>query len=418
MKSKFSYIYKAGIICACLIFLSGFFFRKKDSSALVKVKANKKGGYELFVRGKPFLIKGMIYNPAPVGQGYSYDLFSDPAKPWLKDGKLMQEMGVNAVRVYSCGNGDIALVREFIRDMYEKYGIYTIVGDWLGLWDQPCPEYARPEFREKTKSRVLDLVKDLKDEPGVLMYVLGNENNYTFSGKIAFWSSPDIEQIEGVYQKVIKRAEIYYSFVNDLAREIKKIDSDHPVALGNGEVSMLDVAARVCPDIDILSIISYRGKRFGNLFENIRYAFDRPVMLLEFGADAYDSYKQEEAEDIQAEYLTLQWSDIARNTTGCGNEQGNCLGGTLFEWTDEWWKHNEGYSPDWFVHNKEGGWSNGSYYYDIRVAGNMNMSEEWFGIVKLSPDQTGKGMDKRIPRKAYYLMKDIWTSKNWCPPEK
>jgi beta-galactosidase len=239
------------------------------------------------------------------------------------------------------------------------------------------------------------------------MWVLGNENNYTFSGKIAFWTSPEIESIEGAYKKVLKRARLYYSFVDELAREIKKIDPHHPVALGNGEVSMLDIAAKACLHIDVLAIISYRGKRFGNLFENIRYAFDRPVLVSEFGCDSYDSYKDTEAEDIQAEYLSLQWRDIFENSIHRSNEQGNCIGGTLFEWTDEWWKHNEGYAPDWCVHNKEGGWSNGSYYFDIRVRGNMNMSEEWFGLIKLLKEKE-RGINKRVPKEAYHVLKEIW----------
>lgn len=37
----------------------------------------------------------------------------------------------------------------------------------------------------------------------------------------------------------------------------------------------------------------------------------------------------------------------------------------------------------------------------------MNMNEEWFGIVALS---TGleNGINKRIPRKAYYVLREFW----------
>ncbi|MDD5584844.1 MAG: hypothetical protein PHV55_07305 [Candidatus Omnitrophica bacterium] len=49
-------------------------------------------GYTLYVEGKPFLVKGVIYSPTPVGLGYDYDFFSDPNKPWLIDGKLMKAL--------------------------------------------------------------------------------------------------------------------------------------------------------------------------------------------------------------------------------------------------------------------------------------------------------------------------------------
>ncbi len=396
-------IFKAGFFLACL-----FLFPLLLLSADVRIKKTEEGGYTLSVDRRPFLIKGIIYNPTPIGEGYDYNLFSDSRKPWLFDGKLMKEAGINVVRVYSCRGSDLEKVKQFIRDLYKNYGIYTIIGDWLGLWEKPSPNYADRKFCQYTKEKVLEVVKALKDEKGLLMWILGNENNYTFSGKIAFWTSPEIEKIPDLYERVRKRAEIYYSFVDEIASEIKKIDPHHPVALGNGEVSMLDIAAKVCKNIDVIAVISYRGKRFGNLFENIRYLFDRPVLISEFGCDSYDAYKDEENEDIQAEYIKLQWEDILKNTT-LQNKKGNCIGGTLFEWSDEWWKHNEGYTPGWLIHDKQAGWSCGSYYFDIKAKNNLNMNEEWFGIVGLSEEKNENGLNKRIPKKAYYTIKEIFS---------
>jgi len=393
---------EAGIIFVCLLILSGCL--PKDGHYIHK---NQEGGYTLFVKGRPFLIKGVTYNPAPVGKGYDYDLFSDSNKPWLVDGKLMKEMGVNCVRVYSSGK-DLEKLREFVKDMYNKFGIYTIVGDWLGLWES-CPNYADAKFREKINNKVLKIVEALKDEKGILMWVLGNENNYTCTGNIAFWTTEEIEKIQDPAEKIYKRAEIYYSFVDEIARQIKEIDTKHLVALGNGEATLLDVASRVVQNIDALAIIVYRGKRFGNFFENVRNIFDKPIFISEFGADSYDAYKNKEDQDAQAQFIISQWKDLFKNTVFEGNKKGNSLGGVVFEWTDEWWKHNEGYSPDWAVHNKEAGWSNGSYYFDIRAPNNLNMNEEWFGIVAISEDKENN-INKRLPKKAYSSLKEVWTN--------
>jgi len=397
--------FKAGNACiACFLFLGGLFSSKAPP---VRIKKNSQGGYALYVRSRPFLVKGVVYNPTPVCEGYEYSFFSDPAKPWLTDGKLMKKMGVNAVRIYSVPIDELDEVKEFITDMYEKFGIYTIVSDWLGLWNAPGPNYGDAQLRANIKEQVLHIVEELKDTPGVLMWILGNENNYTFSGKIGFWTTKEIEALPTPYERVVRRAEIYYSLVNDIALAIKEMDPDHPVALGNGEISMLDIAVKFCPDIDVLAILSYRGKRFGNLFENIRYTFDRPIMLAEFGCDSYDSLNNVVAEDIQAEYLQLQWRDIVSNTVVSGNKQGNCLGGVVFEWTDEWWKHNEGYAAGWCHHNTEAGWSEGAYYFDIRAPNNMNMNEEWFGIVGIARPGEDQQIS-RIPRQAYTALKKLW----------
>ncbi len=378
-----------------------------DRKKLIEIERNEKGGYRLLVNREPFMIRGVIYNPTPIGEGPGYNFFTHRPKPWkVIDGKLMEEMGINVVRIYTAFD-DLDATREFIRDMYQNYGIYTAVSDWLGLWE-PNLNYADPAFQEKTKKNVLNVVKALKNEPGVLMWILGNEHNYTFSGKIRFWTSPEIEAIERPYQKQLKKAEIFYSFVDEIAAEIKKIDPYRPVALSNGEVSYLNVASEVCQNIDLLAIIAYRGMVFGNMFERIRDTFDIPVVLSEFGADSYDAYKQVEAQEIQSEFIISQWQDIYKNTTLSGNEYGNVLGGFIFSWTDEWWKFNEACPQSWLIQNTEASWSEGAYYYDIEAEGNLNMNEEWFGIVAIEKEKKGK-INRRTPKQAYYDLQKFFS---------
>jgi hypothetical protein len=38
----------------------------------------------------------------------------------------------------------------------------------------------------------------------------------------------------------------------------------------------------------------------------------------------------------------------------------------------------------------------------------MNMNEEWFGIVGLSGDKKEFGLDKRIPKKSFYIIRQLW----------
>ncbi|MCM8792423.1 MAG: hypothetical protein NC826_04735, partial [Candidatus Omnitrophica bacterium] len=145
----------------------------------VYVQKLKNGHYRLMVDGKPYVIKGVCYNPIPIGQDYDYDWWSDPNMPWLVDGKLMQEMGINTVRFYQPG-GNPEAVKRVIADLYKNFGIRTIIGHWLGFWNYPCPFYGDSDFRDKIKNEVLEMVKLYKDEEGILFWVLGNENNYSF----------------------------------------------------------------------------------------------------------------------------------------------------------------------------------------------------------------------------------------------
>lgn len=376
----------------------------------VYIKKLKNNHYQLIVERKLYIIKGVCYNPVPIGQNHEYDWWADPNKPWEVDGKLMKDMGVNTIRVYQV-NGSPEETKRVIRYLYEKHGIRTILGNWLGFWEFPCPFYADKKFQKRIKEEVLEMVRAYKDEPGVLMWVLGNENNYSCLGHVKPWGSEEIDKEPDPAKQKAMRTKIYYSFVNDIAREIKKIDKNHPVALGNGELVGLEFAKEYAPDIDIVACIIYRGKTFGNLFNSLRLTFDKPIFISEFGADAYDAYLNKEDQNMQAFFLELQWRQIYENLAGNQKGAGNCLGGAIFEWSDEWWKHDEHNPDSWSVHDTGSNWSNSSYYFDIKAEGNKNMNEEWFGIVAISPELEN-GLNKRIPRKAYYVIREFWKNPN------
>jgi hypothetical protein len=379
----------------------------------IYIKKLPQSHYQLMVGGRPYIVKGVCYNPIPIGANHEYDWWSDPAKPWLVDGRLMKQMGINTVRIYQAGN-DPEAVKAVIRDLYNLYGIRTIVGHWLGFWEFPCPLYGDQGFQDKIKDEIISMVKAYKDEPGVLLWILGNENNYSCLGTVNPWSTAEIDNEPDPQKQKQMRARIYYSFVNSLAKEIHAIDQNHPVALGNGELVGLEEARGVCPDIDLVACIIYRGKTFGNLFNSLKVTFDRPLLISEFGADCYDAYIGREDQHMQAFFLESQWRQIYDNLAGNPHGAGNCIGGTMFEWTDEWWKHDQTSPETWTIQDTESNWSNGSYYYDIKAPGNKNMNEEWFGIVALSPELVN-GINKRIPRKAYYVVREFWKNPHGKP---
>ena len=397
-----------------LLILSGCKFKEG-----VYIQKLENQHYRLVVNGQPYIVKGVCYNPIPIGANHEYDWWGDPKKPWIVDGKLMKEMGVNTIRLYQT-HEDAREVKQIISDLFKLYGIRTLIGDWLGFWEYPCPFYGDAKFQDRIKKQVLEMVNLYKDEPGVLGWILGNENNYSCLGQVNPWSSPEVDAEPNPQKQKAMRYKIYYTFVSDIVSEIHKIDPMHPVGLGNGELIGLEFANKFCPDVDFVACIIYRGKTFGNLFKSLKMTFDKPVLLAEFGADCYDAYLKKEDQNMQAFFLQSQWNQIYENLANNKNGAGNCIGGTIFEWSDEWWKHNADNSESWKLHDTESSWSNGSYYFDIRAEGNKNMNEEWFGIVALSEELEnaapvlptgqagGQGLNKRIPRKAYYVIREFW----------
>lgn len=392
-------------LVSCILLLVSFLLGATAKPA-VYIQKLKNGHFQLIVNKKPYIVKGVCYNPVLIGKNHEYDWWSDPSKPWLADGKLMKDMGVNTIRVYQTGQNPEA-VKEVIRDLYEKFGIRVVLGHWLGFWEYPCPFYGDKKFQERIKKEVLDMVALYKDEPGVLFWVLGNENNYSCMGRINPWSTEDIDREKNPNTQQFMKAKIYYSYINDIAREIHLLDKNHPVALGNGELVGLDVAGQFAPDIDLVACIIYRGKTFGNLFSSLKAVFDKPIVLAEMGADAYDAYLGKEDQNMQAFFLESQWRQIFDNLASNKEGQGNAIGGIVFEWTDEWWKYNESCPDFWTLHNTESGWSNSNYYHDILAKENKNMNEEWFGIVSIK-EEMENGINKRVPRKAYYVLRELW----------
>lgn len=416
---------KSAAFLLTLLLVVGLWFwmseRAKNRLPVLALDHNGKGGYTLLLDGKPFLVKGVCYNPIPVGKDYSYDFYSDASKPWIRDGRLMKQMGVNAVRLYKVGENPVQ-VKEAIRTLHRKYDIRSFVGHYLGFWDWPPANYADPAFQAKITQEIISMVETYKNEPGIIGWILGNENNYSFDRNIRPWTTEKLDQIKDAEELRRARAEIYYQFINDLAKEVRRIDPARPVIMGIGEVRSLDVAANLTPDIDILGVIAYRGATFGNLFRQVRQIYDKPVLMIEYGADRYNAYTREEDEDSQARFLELQWKDIERHST-VRSAQGNVLGGTLFEWTDEWWKGNENLVHTWSVHDTSSQWSNSSYYYDYEAPGHMNINEEWWGIIGVRSAQdktaTNSAPDRRIPKKGFFTLKDAWSQKtDWTGYEK
>ena len=384
-----------------------FYFNHAAGVRVPMITIDKQNGYKLLMDGKPFVIKGVCYNPIPIGKDYEFNFWGDAHKPWLLDGKMMKDAGVNAVRFYRTGKNPLE-TKKAIDDLYNKFGIHSLVGTYLGFWNWPPPNYSDVEFNQKIKTEVLEMVRLYKDSPGVLTWVLGNENNYSFDRQgIQRWSSDAIDTLPDAESQRKEKARLYYSFVNDLAREIKKIDTKHPVVMSVGEVASLDIAKANCPDIDVIGMISYRGPGFGNLFRQIKQKFDLPVIMIEWGADSFNAVTEEPDEDNQTEFLKLQWQDIERNTD-TKHGVGNCLGGTLFEWSDEWWKGNPNLPHTWSVHEVSAQWYNNSYHYDADVSTRVNMNEEWFGIVGLDPKITVGGNNRRTPKKSYFELKSRW----------
>lgn len=382
------------------------------------------GHWQLRIDGKPSMVKAVAYSPTQVGksphEGYPLDAWQlsdlngngkadgpydswvdkngnnrqDPDEKVTGDFQLMKAMGANTIRCYHH-----AMDRKLLGALYSKFGIRVIMGDLLGMYATGSgaewfkgTDYTNPDQREKMKESVRQMVMEYKDEPYVLMWMLGNESNYGEPGdqkkdKVGFGSQAKLQ------------LDAFYAFTNEVAGMIKTIDPNHLVALSNGETLNIDILSKHCDNIDIFGVNAYRGASgFGRSFwEDAKAFINKPVLLTEYGCPAYYAGKDSAfAEEKQMEYHQGNWEDIFDNSAGAGC--GNAIGGVVFEFTDEWWK--AGPPPKFsasvqetngdFIANLPGGW----------------MYEEWLGLTSQGDGSHSPFM--RHLRKSYEYYKKVW----------
>ena len=356
----------------------------------------------LTVDGKPFFLKGMNWDYFPIGTTYSYSLWEqqdDVIQAALdREMPLLRQMGVNVIRQYT------TIPPRWVQYIYERYGIYTMINHSFGRYgliaggvDYSNTDYCLEDIRAALLKEADDFVSTYKDTPGILLYLLGNENNYGL-----FWSGAESEDLPMADDLPVEKARCLYGLFNEAVRKIKAADPSRPVAICNGDLQFLDVIADVCKDVDVLGVNSYRGDSFDVLFKDVKEKYGKPVLLTEFGADAYNAVTRQEAQREQAEILLSNWQEIYLNAAGNGLA-GNCIGGFTFQFSDGWWKYDQKVNLD--VHDTHASWVNGGYKFDY-VKGENNMNEEWFGIcAKGKPDD--RGLYELYPRKAYEVLKEI-----------
>ncbi len=342
----------------------------------VEVKQSS-GGWTLSVDGQAYFVRGVVYQPIKIGEDPNAGTLRDwmiedddhdgridapyqswvdknrnnkrdPAEPIVGDFRLLQEMGANTIRIYhhpsnakelqTIYGDNESLKMQFahppnlalLRDLFKTYGIRVAIGDVLGAytvgsgasWDAGT-DYRDHKQCENMMTSVEDMVRQFQNEPFLLVYVLGNENNLEYAHTNA-----------AAYPKV------YAEFVNKVARRIHELDPHHPVVLCNGETMALKTYAQYAPEVDIFGVNAYRKPGFGTLWKEVSETYNKPILFTEFGPGKHKVKDGilDEASTAHDHYVA--WCDIERHAAGRLSPQ-NAIGGFAFTWLDNWWEDGE-----------------------------------------------------------------------------
>ncbi len=155
---------------------------------------NDQDGMTLMVNGEAFMVNGMNWDYIPIGTNTVDANFWKKSDDIIKAGldsemSLLKNMGVNVIRQYT------GVPARWIEYIYKNYGIYTMLNHPFGrygltldgVWT-PVTIYDDAATQEHLMDEVNNLVNEYKDTPGLLLYLLGNENNYGL-----FWQGAETE---------------------------------------------------------------------------------------------------------------------------------------------------------------------------------------------------------------------------------
>ncbi len=399
--SFFKSIRKVIGLAAAVVVLSAPFAGQVHAADFVTTVKDD-SGWKLQVNGEDFYIKGVVWSYSPRGKNYSYNLWAESddfiRKVLDYEFGMMAAAGINANRSFT------VIPPEWVEYIYREHGIMSVINPLMGRYGAsiggkwvPFTDYSDELTRATLKTEVLEVIEKYKNTPGVLMFALGNESNYGLS-----WSSFEIENLPEGEQNTAK-ARYLYSLFAEVIEAGQKIAPNHPFTIVNGDIQYIDLIAEYLADMPILGTNVYRGKSFTSLWRDVDEKLDMPIVFFEFGSDAFNAREMEEDQVAQAEILKAQWLEMYNKAAGNG-EEGNAIGGFVFEWRDEWWKYLQTENLD--VQDTNASWSNQAYLFDW-VEGENNMNEEWFGITALGT-KNADGVYTARQRMAYDVLAEIW----------
>lgn len=371
------------------------------------------GQWAMEVDGKPYFVKGVQYTPTMVGEDFKWNWMAsdinrngkndpaieafidkngngkqDPDEPSVGDLQILKDLGCNTIRIFNVHEFN----KELLRDMWKNYGIKAFVCDPIGAYTVHSgadwnvgTDYKSQLQLDKMKEFVRKTVEDIKDEEWLLGYILGNENNMP----------GEYMGVNASRTKATSQPKEYAEFLNEVADMVHKIDPDHVVGVGNMGLGLVEYYAKYAPLLDFIGINEYAGSSgFGALWLRARAIIDRPIIITEFGCDSYATEKGED-QPAQAEYIKNAWEDIIYNSAA-NPGAGNCVGGIVFEYLDEWWKDSRGRSNS--AHDTDP-------TFEMAFPDGFSQ-EEWLGI--MSQGEGNRSPFLRIPRKAYFELQKLW----------
>lgn len=268
----------------------------------VEISHNSTGYYELLVNGESFFANG-------AGAEQHLELF--------------KELGGNAIRTWGVDQLELQIDGKPFLDHAHELGLKVVAGIWVEH-ERHGFDYRDRKQVAKQRKTVRQAVRKYKNHPAILLWGLGNEME-------GFGPSKD-------YSRVLRE-------VNELAKIVKREDSEHPVMTviaGLGKNKAIQVK-KYCPEIDILGVNSYAGA-LSVPHDLEAQGWDKPFMLTEFGPfghwetpkTGWGAAIEQTSTEKAANYYRVHQQAVEKG-------RNKCVGTFAF-----FWGYKQEYTATWF----------------------------------------------------------------------
>ena len=375
-----------------------------------------------------FFVKGVDYSPTPIGKGVSDPpSLNDPLRDanmaiWARDLPKLRAMGVNAVHVYNVVpppyDKETGPISKWLTAAWNngKDPIYVIMSIHF-----PGSALLSKDAANDLGRQYYDLDKKYAAYPAVLGVAISNEIlAENFRNNAAWWQNFNI---------VAQKAKEGFAAGGDLNKLVTTSEVD-------GFLAAINYGEKYNAKVDVWGVNIYRGRTFTNMFDEILRFTKKPVLLTEYGATAayhpawQNSYTYDRglhglgfctpttvdgpitrdvkelpdspsANPNMAGLVDYATNDAKLLYYGYKDLGGRVSGGFYFEWSDEWWKADNGADPKFrSVHA-------GSEVFNGHFPG-CGEDAAWYGLNAISK---GAGVvDKLAPRPTLDGLKDVWAT--------
>jgi exo-beta-1,3-glucanase (GH17 family) len=216
--------------------------------SVVKVTGSQ-GNWQLQVNGAPYQLKGLTYGPPQAAaDGYMRDLHN---------------MGVNTIRTWGVDDANTPT----LLNRAAQQGIKVVVGHWL---NQGADYVNDTAYKTSVKTEIVNRVNALKNNPGVLLWDVGNEVILTM-------------QDHGLPAAEVEARRVGYAkFVDELAVAVHAADPNHPVTSTDAYTGAWPYYKQYAPHLDLLAVNSYGA--IGNVYNDwLAGGYTKPYIVTEAG---------------------------------------------------------------------------------------------------------------------------------------